>query len=156
MSFIGAGAIYLVLYRLFDKFVWRKPLLSRVLRVPNLEGKWECDGISFVDEDGVRVERPWSGTVTISQSWDRLRIRLATAQSSSHSVVGAIRADEDGDFRLFYNYANDPKGDQLKELKAHAGFCDMRISADQKSAEGEYFNARGRVTFGSMQWRRNL
>jgi len=155
MSLIGAGTVYLVLYWAFNRYLWRTRPIVAFLRVPNLEGRWQCEGTSYRDEGGDRVEHKWIGTVDIAQCWDRLRIRLTTAQSGSSSLVAAIRLDEAGGYRLFYNYANDPKIDQLRELRSHVGFCDMHIAADQQSAEGEYFNGRGRNTFGRMTWRRS-
>lgn len=154
MSLIGAGTVYIILYKLFDRFLWRVPKLNAILRVPNLEGTWSCSGISHSDTGTEPIERPWSGTVKIAQSWDRLRIRLTTEQSGSSSLVAAIQYDETGGYRLLYNYENDPRIDQLQELRRHVGFCDMHIADDQKSAEGEYFNGRGRTTFGRMTWRR--
>jgi hypothetical protein len=83
-----------------------------------------------------------------------LRIRLTTGQSSSSSVVAAIRADDTGGFRLFYNYENDPRIDQLRALNRHLGFADMHVADDQRSAQGEYFTGRGRTTYGRMIWSR--
>lgn len=154
MSLMGAATVYVALYWAFNRYLWRAQMLNGLLRVPNLEGSWSCEGVSYSDEPGGRVERSWTGTVSIVQSWDRLRIRLATAQSGSDSLVAAIRHDEVGGYRLFYNYANDPKIEQLHELTRHIGFCDMHIAADQKSADGEYFTGRGRTTYGRMIWRR--
>ena len=61
--------------------------------------------------------------------------------------------DEAGGYRLFYNYRNDARIDQ-PNLANHVGFCDMTVSADQQQAEGDYFNGRGRATYGRMRWRR--
>jgi hypothetical protein len=155
MSLIGAATVYLALYWLFNRHVWQLRPVRSVLRVPNLAGRWHCDGTSFTDEPGSqRTERVWQGEVTIAQSWDRLRIRLRTGQSASSSIVAAIRADEAGGYRLFYNYENDPRIDQLHELSRHLGFADMHVADDQLSADGEYFTGRGRTRYGRMIWSR--
>ncbi|WP_243720328.1 hypothetical protein [Luteimonas aestuarii] len=151
MSLVGAGTVYFVLYWLFNRSLWRLPLIGRALKIPDLQGQWICDGTSF-HAPGADAQR-WTGEISIAQSWDRLRIRLKTDQSGSDSVVAALMHDEAGGFRLFYTYRNDPRIDQ-HELRHHMGFCDMLISEDQKSAAGEYFNGRGRSTFGQMEWRR--
>ncbi len=152
MSLIGAGTVYLILYWIFDRHVWRLPWMGKFLKVPNLQGEWICEGVSY---SGFEDEPPrsWSGIISIAQSWDRLRIRLSTDQSGSDSVVAAVMHDEAGGYRLFYNYRNDARIDQ-HELNNHVGFCDMTVSADQKRAEGDYFNGRGRSTYGRMTWSR--
>lgn len=152
MALIGAGTVYLILYWLFDRHLWRVPWLSRLLKVPDLEGQWRCEGTSYGGADDASA-RDWTGTVSIAQSWDRLRIRMTTEQSGSDSVVAALMHDEAGGYRLFYNYRNDARIDQ-SDLANHVGFCDMTVSADQQQAEGDYFNGRGRATYGRMRWRR--
>lgn len=152
MSLIGAGTVYLILYWLFDRHIWRLPLMAKVLKVPNLQGEWRCEGISYSEMSDEPVAN-WAGIVSIAQSWDRLRIRLTTEQSASDSLVAAVMHDEAGGYRLFYNYRNEARIDQ-RELDSHVGFCDMRIFADQKRAEGDYFNGRGRTTYGRMVWSR--
>lgn len=151
MSLIGAATVYGILYWLFNRFLWRLSPIARALRIPDLSGKWLCQGTTL-DETGA-VAREWSGEIAIAQNWDRLRIRLTTEDSQSSSKVAAVMHDEAGGYRLLYNYANDPKIGQ-PELRSHIGFCDMTVSADQRSASGEYFNGRGRATFGRMEWSR--
>jgi uncharacterized protein YndB with AHSA1/START domain len=151
MSLIGAFTVYAVLYALFNRKLWRLPWIGRFLKVPDLDGRWECSGVSQDEIGG--TEHAWHGTVSIFQSWDRLRIRMDTPQSGSSSLVAALMHDEAGGYRLFYTYANDPRNDQ-PELRSHLGYCDMSFDEDQRVATGEYFNGRGRQTFGRMEWRR--
>ena len=151
MSLIGAAAVYGVLYWLFNRFLWRMPPIAQALRIPDLTGAWQCIGTTL-NERGDTV-RTWSGDIAIAQSWDRLRIRLSTDDSGSSSRVAALMHDDAGGYRLFYTYENDPRNDR-PELRHHMGFADMVISIDQQRASGEYFNGRGRVTFGRMEWRK--
>lgn len=153
MSLIGAGTVYLVLYWIFDRHIWRLTWVGKLLKVPDLQGKWSCEGVSY-SGGGEQAPRNWVGTISIAQSWDRLRIRLTTDQSGSDSIVAAVMHDEAGGYRLFYNYRNDTRIDQ-QELNNHVGFCDMTVSADQRTAAGDYFNGRGRSTYGRMNWSRS-
>jgi len=100
MSLIGAGTVYLILYWLFDRHIWRLPLMAKVLKVPNLQGEWRCEGISYSEMSDEPVAN-WAGIVSIAQSWDRLRIRLTTEQSASDSLVAAVMHDEAGGYRCF-------------------------------------------------------
>jgi hypothetical protein len=147
MSLVGAGAVFAVLYWFFNRFAWRWPLLKLAVKVPNLSGAWLCSGKTYNTEGA--VERTWSGTVTIYQRWDKIRVKLKTEKSGSDSIAAALVCDDDDGYRLLYNYRNQPRIDAV-ELKAHLGFCDLIFAKDLKSADGEYFNGRGRNTFGTM------
>jgi SMODS-associating 2TM, beta-strand rich effector domain len=151
LSWVSAGAVYAVLYWLFDRHVWKLPWLSGVLRVPDLSGQWHCDG-QTVNPDKT-PGYVWQGTITIVQSWDRLRVRLKTKQSGSNSIAAALVDDQADGFRLMYNYTNEPNINE-PELAAHRGFADLTFSKDLQTAEGEYFNGHGRFTFGIMKLRR--
>jgi len=151
LSLLGAGAVFGVLYWLFDRFAWNWPYLSSLIRVPDLSGKWLCDGRT-INVDGSNGYE-WHGTVTIVQSWDKIRVRLATGQSSSNSITAALISDEADGYRLLYNYRNDPKIGET-HLKSHLGFADLVFAEDRTSAEGEYFNGHGRFTFGTMKLKR--
>jgi hypothetical protein len=148
LSLVGAGAVFGVLYWLFDRFAWRWPYLSRFIRVPDLSGNWKCEG-QTVNADGSKGYT-WQGCVTIIQSWDKIRVRLATAQSGSNSITAALICDEADGFHLLYNYRIDPRIGET-ELKSHLGFAELIFSKDRATAEGEYFNGHGRFTFGTMK-----
>lgn len=53
LSLGGAGTIYLVLYKLLDKSLWRVPLIGRALRVPDLSGKWQVHGLTKTEGAGL-------------------------------------------------------------------------------------------------------
>ncbi|RAR63819.1 hypothetical protein C7401_10576 [Paraburkholderia unamae] len=144
---VTAGVVYGALYWLFDRKVWKLPYLARLLRVPDLSGKWQCVGQS-IQADGTPGTR-WSADVVIVQSWDRVRIRLKTFQSVSNSVTAAIVYDEADGFRLMYNYKNEPNIGE-GQLSAHRGFAELLFTHDLSSAAGEYFNGHGRFTYGTM------
>lgn len=147
MSLVGAGAVFGALYWLFNRYLWRWPLLALALKVPNLAGEWKCNGATLASNGS--VEREWAGTVSIYQRWDKIRVRLKTEQSGSNSIAAALLCDDDDGYRLLYNYRNHPKINEV-ELKSHLGFCDLHFSKELKSAQGEYFNGHGRNTFGTM------
>lgn len=147
LSFVGAGAVYTALYWLFDRHAWKMPWINGILRVPNLSGKWRCDGQTVNPDKSLGYV--WEGEITIVQSWDRLRVRLKTSQSGSNSIAAALVHDEADGFRLMYNYINQPKISEI-ELRIHRGFAELVFSKDLQTAQGEYFNGHGRYTFGTM------
>lgn len=147
MSLAGAGAVFTVLYWILNQYAWKWSPLRRLLKVPDLSGKWHCSGESL-DADG-RLTTKWDGKVTIIQSFDKLRVRLVTKESGSNSHSAAIICDEVDGYRLFYNYKNDPNIGEVG-LRAHRGFAEITFAKDLKTGKGEYFNGYGRYTFGRM------
>lgn len=150
LSLVGAGMVYGLLYWIFDRHAWRLAAIGRALKVPDLSGRWVVEGISL---DRV-PQTPWSGTITIVQSWDKLRVHLETGQSSSDSVAAALLHDEAAGYRLMYHYRNQPRIGET-ELTAHHGFAELTFSTDGTAATGEYFNGRGRNTYGTMTLRKD-
>ncbi|MCE9568966.1 MAG: hypothetical protein K8R10_02990 [Rhodocyclales bacterium] len=151
LSLLGAGAIFSALYWFFDHYAWRWPAVARLLKVPDLAGEWNCVGKSLNEKGETLFD--WSGIVTIVQSWDKLRVRLKTEKSGSNSIAAALSYDAADGYRLLYHYHNDPNINQ-PDLAPHQGYASITFAPDQKSGEGEYFNGRGRITFGTMDLRR--
>jgi hypothetical protein len=145
---LTAGFIYGALYWFFEKIAWRFELLTKWLRVPNLAGKWQCEGLSTDPSTG--KDYPWTGEVTIVQSWDKLRILSSTSQSKSNSTTAALVYDQAEGYRLLYTYRNDPKVGE-KVLRSHRGTVDIIFSEDLKTAEGDYFTGYGRGNYGTMK-----
>lgn len=147
LSLVGAGAVFAALYAVFDNYIWRTLTLRRILKIPDLAGEWRCQGRTLNMDGDVVYE--WDGVVFIVQSWDRIRVGLRTDQSGSNSIAAAVMYDEIDGYRLFYNYENIPKLGE-RDLERHIGFAELTFSKDESRAEGEYFNGRGRVSFGKM------
>ena len=123
--------------------------LGRVLRVPNLSGVWQCKGVSL----DRTPPTSWTGKVTIVQSWDKLRVHVETKQSVSDSISAALLYDAAAGYRLMYQYRNHPRMGET-ELAAHHGFAELTFAPGEVTAAGDYFNGRGRNTYGTMQLRR--
>lgn len=148
---ISAGLIYTIMYWIFGKYIWKAPQLSRFLKVPDLGGEWECEGQTIGPDK--KPTYTWHAKITITQNWDKIRVRTKTPQSGSNSIAAALVHDEIDGYRLLYNYRNDPNIDE-PDLQPHRGFADITFSSDLKSGSGEYFNGHGRFTFGTMKLKR--
>ncbi len=146
-SAISAGAAWTALYWLLDNHAWHWKPVGRALGVPDLAGGWKVQGLTLNPDKSPGWA--WSGTLTISQKWDKLRVRLQTAQSSSVSITAAILCEDEAGWRLFYTYRNEPKVGEA-DLQPHRGSADILFASDLRTASGEYFNGLGRFTFGSM------
>ncbi|SPA26716.1 conserved exported hypothetical protein [Cupriavidus taiwanensis] len=149
-----AAIFYFLGHLAFDKWAWRKSLVHKIIGVPDLNGKWDCQGTTL-DADTRQVKYQWTASVTISQSWEKIKVHLNTGQSRSNSVAASIVKQEGVGFILMYSYRNEPKPGEA-ELNAHIGYCELHISEDMKSADGMYFNSGGRFTHGKMNLKRGL
>ena len=152
LSLVGAGMIFAVLYWFFDNHAWRWAPIGGWLKAPDLSGEWSCKGISLNPDGSIQFD--WTGEMTISQSWDKIRVRLKTPTSGSHSIAAALLCDATDGYRLLYHYRNDPKTGQAAlqaGLEPHRGFADLLFASNRLSAEGDYFNGAGRFTFGTMK-----
>lgn len=151
LSLAGAASVFTALYWLFDRFAWKWRFLKLVIKVPDIAGQWDCQG-QTINPDG-SPGYSWQATVTILQSWDRIRVLLKTPQSTSNSVSAALICDDADAYRLLYHYRNDPRIGEV-ELRSHLGFGELVFARDLRSADGEYFNGHGRNTFGMMKLKR--
>jgi len=146
---VSSLAVFSGLYLLFDRVMWRWPWVRRVLLVPDLNGQWKCDGVTRY-KAGAPLESLWQGTVTIRQSWSRIRIVLHTPQSASHSIAASIYDEPGSGHRLIYHYDNKPAVGEV-ELGRHCGLCNLLFDGTGDSAVGEYFTDKDRVTAGTMR-----
>lgn len=146
LALCGAATVYLLLYALFDKYLWRFNGIQRAISLPDLSGKWTCEGLT-VNSD---PQFGWNGAVTIVQSWDKIRVRIETENSYSDSQAAALQFDTAAGYRLLYHYINFPKIGR-PDLNAHHGFGELLFSTDLSTASGEYFNGRGRNTYGTLK-----
>jgi hypothetical protein len=153
LSLLGAGAVFAGLYFVLNHWAWKWPGISNLLKVPDLSGTWSCQGRTLDAEGKTRYE--WQASITVVQYWDKLRIRLSTQNSGSSSMSAALAHDSVDGYVLLYHYRNDPKPCAVG-LASHTGCAVMTIAKDAKSASGEYFNGRGRMSFGTMNWTREI
>lgn len=153
-SFGGASAMacFIALHFVFNTFLWKKAWIRRWLLVPDLNGEWECQGMTTT-RDGNAVNASWNGIVTITQSWSQMTVQLKTFQSDSHSIASSLYREEGNGFRLIYHYENKPQPGQAG-LNRHSGLCDLLFMEDSVSASGEYFTGEGRLTVGTMKLKR--
>jgi SMODS-associating 2TM, beta-strand rich effector domain len=141
--------LFVVLYQVVDKWLWRFKAVRHWLLVPDLNGTWRCEGITKVRRGQV-AEQEWVGRIQVVQSWSRMSVRLATSQSASTSSSASVRKDPHG-FRLTYTYRNDPRPGE-EELAIHDGIAEIDFGLDYTVGDGKYFTDQHRQTVGSMRW----
>ena len=141
------AAFYSVLYWLFDRYVWRFGLVSKLglLRVPDLNGAWiGTVTSSYADGDPVQ---PFP--VTIVQRWSKISITFETEHSRSRSVAASLRADDPLTPELYYLYSNEPYPTAPDTMHAHRGTASLRLKG--AVLEGDYYTGRDRRENGALK-----
>jgi hypothetical protein len=144
---ISASVVFLLLYWIWDRFLWKFKGLNTLYKLPDLGGHWQCEGNS-VGADGKMYQ--WSGMVVIEQTWSKIAICVQTTHSRSRSSVATIEYDAGHGYRLMYGYQNDPSSDH-SEFLAHRGNCNLIFTPELSSATGNYFNDAHRKTWGDIR-----
>jgi SMODS-associating 2TM, beta-strand rich effector domain len=146
-------AFYGVLYSLFDTYLWRNGLVSKLglARIPNLAGRWNGYLISSFDGHAKRHHF----VINIFQSWTHIAIFLTTATSMSRSCAAMIQVDDPDGVALIYQYQNQPLADAMKTMHMHYGTAVLKVS-NGNCLSGDYYAGRDRRTFGRICCRRQL
>ena len=146
-------AIYGTLYTLFDKYLWRMRLASKLglVKVPNLAGLWY--GYLIASYDGHAKRRKL--IINIFQSWTQITVYLTTATSMSRSCAAVIQVGDPEGVALIYQYQNQPLADATKTMHMHYGTAMLRVYSDGFLA-GDYYAGRDRRTFGRIYCRRQV
>lgn len=153
---ISSFTLFLILYWWFNNYLWKNRFFSKIMKFPDLSGKWKCEAIS--NNIVLNQQFPWQSDITITQSWDKILIisKTTTSKSQSKSVVGGINFVEGKGYEVSYHYHNVPNVTE-PDLKKHEGFCVLCFSEDLTTAEGYYFNnIKERSSYGEMKLKRGF
>lgn len=146
-------AFYGVLYTLFDRYLWRNSLVSKLglVRIPNLAGRWRGYLISSFDGHVKHHDL----MINIFQSWTQITVFLTTATSMSRSSAAMIQVEDPEGVALIYQYQNQPLADAIRTMHMHYGTAMLKVSNDG-CLVGDYYAGRDRRTFGRISCRRLL
>jgi hypothetical protein len=143
---------YGVFYNIFDKYLWRVPILQRIglVKVPDLNGTWKGDIVSSFDAQATKHDV----TVEIRQSWARISINVGTQNSKSHSLTAAILTENQNTIMISYEYLNEPRPNAKTTMHTHRGTTRLTLASDSQTLEGDYYSGRDRQNFGVLSIRR--
>ncbi|WP_368074022.1 hypothetical protein [Achromobacter denitrificans] len=150
---VTAGIVYVCLYYFFRHKVWKWRWVANFISVPNLSGVWEVEGKTLNPKPNINPT--WRGKLVIEQDWDLIRVCLQTETSTSESIAAALQFDPIYGYHLLYTYTNVPKADSPNDMHSHRGAAHLTFDSDLTKAEGDYFNGRGRYSFGIMRLKRS-
>lgn len=136
----------------FDKYLWRKILIRKVIGIttPDLNGTWNGQLLSSHSDHSLPVD----ATLTIIQTWTSIQISLETSTSLSQSQVASFETDRNIERTLTYQYLSEPKPGAIETMQTHRGTAELRIKNNGALLEGDYYTGRGRLTFGTLNFKR--
>jgi SMODS-associating 2TM, beta-strand rich effector domain len=146
-SVLGA---YGLLYKAFDKALWKIPLLSTgVVHVPDLNGRWRGTVRSGVEE---HAGESHDVDVSIVQTWTHMEIKLTGTNSESRSTAATF-VTKGAAPCLSYQYMNEPKPHAPPAMEAHSGTTRLQLvnSNSARRLKGDYYSGRGRQGFGALE-----
>ncbi|MDO5841973.1 MAG: hypothetical protein Q4Q24_01715 [Methanobrevibacter ruminantium] len=132
-------ASYIIVYKLFDRYIWNKKPMSNLLNIPNLNGKWK--GYTETEKYGKK-----DFNVTIEQTWTKIDMRLKTNQSNSYLISFSFNNSKEHD--IFYTYYSEVE--QNQEINSHYGTCILDIDENNDMLKGAYFTNGKRKTYGKI------
>ena len=139
---VGSGAIFTLLYYLFDNFFWKIKIFGNI----DLSGKYQCEGVSK-DKSQKEKDR-FVGTITIKQTWTKISVNLKTDKSHSDSFMAKISKNGVGDIRLDYCYTNSTNQTNKDMVSMHTGTASIIFSSEIK---GKYYNQPDdRMRYGEL------
>ncbi|SEL78958.1 hypothetical protein SAMN05216382_2646 [Sphingomonas palmae] len=143
---VAAGVVFTLVHLAFDKLVWRWPLVKALLRIPDLNGVWEVTGRTMNPVEGAPSD--WRGELRVVQTWEKIWVQLKTEQSCSSSKAASLLRQPGAGCVLMYSYRNEPRIGEA--ITPHVGYAELTFDEGLTLADGEYFNSKGRTTFGRM------
>lgn len=139
---VGSGAIFTLLYYLFDNFFWKIKIFGNI----DLSGKYQCEGVSK-DKSQKEKDR-FVGTIIIKQTWTKISVNLKTDKSHSDSFMAKISQNGVGDLRLDYCYTNNTNQTNIDMVSRHTGTATIIFSSEIK---GKYYNQPDdRMRYGEL------
>ncbi|MGH1457229.1 MAG: hypothetical protein ACRBDI_10645 [Alphaproteobacteria bacterium] len=144
--------VFGTIFWFFNQFLWKCKHVRKLLLMPDLNGKWECSGITLI-KAGEETNYAWKAEINITQSWSKIIIRLKTKESVSRSTSASITRLEGQGFKILYHYQNDPTA-IVDTLNKHDGAAEIIFNQDCTEGEGHYFTDQHRSTVGSLTLRK--
>jgi|SRR3989304_153936 len=139
---------YGILFYFFNNYLWRVNYIRRIffIETPDLNGRYKGPLSSSYDD----FQTSKTANYEIHQKWNKILIFSETSTSTSKSLAAAFWLSEVNKKSIVFNYQNTPKADSAQTMNIHNGFADFYFDSSG-TITGEFFNGRGRGTFGKVK-----
>ncbi len=155
---IGPTAIVMAFLTIYDKWLWKAPILNLINTIPDLNGTYEG-----------KVEYHYNGAngtkscqLEIKQTCSIIKVKSIFKKdgendTQSVSTEAFIKTDEAGDQQLYFYYHNPGSYKNGDTLDPHDGMNVLEILKDKKTIKlkGYYFTNRNPQTKGCMEVTKN-
>ena len=136
--------IYLVVYQLFDRWLWRWRLLSQIgiVNERDISGTYKGNLVTNYEQR----KNPLLVKITIDQNWSKILICFETGEkrTTSTSLIAHYEGVSKNLVRLTYTYRSKINaGIADADMEDNEGTAELRIKPDG-SVEGNYFSSRPR------------
>jgi hypothetical protein len=142
-------AVYAGYLWLFDKYVWKLPLISRLHGVPNLNGEWTG---SVKRDEGVPepVIRPVRAKIV--QNWSDIEVEMEGSSTRSQVKAAAVFINDRARSEIIYCYSSVPLYSNRSENKYGEGFQQLTFYVqDTPRLAGRYFSSKLRGGYTALE-----
>ncbi len=151
---IGPTAIVIFLLEVYDKWLWKFPVLNLMNTIPDLNGTYAGNiQYHYNESDDTK-----SCKLEIKQTCSNIKVKSFFSKddenyTNSVSTEAFIKTDEAGDQSLYFYYHNLGSCKNGDTLNPHDGMNVLEISKDKKviKLKGYYFTNRNPQTKGCMK-----
>lgn len=154
MQGVGSTAIVVAFFVLYDKYLWKIPVLNFINIAPDLNGTYEGD-IQFTYEGKDQTKRC---KLIINQTCSFITVksfftRDGEKETQSKSTEAFISTDETGNQQLYLYYHNQGSNQGGDTLEQHDGInvFDININKSTIELDGYYFTNREPQTKGIIK-----
>lgn len=148
------GVVIMALLAWYDRKLWNKKILNKLVKVPDMRGRYAGELISNYLTNGSNTEIDCVLEITQTASTIKANMYFENSdplkQTKSISTLETIEGTEDNNiFQLNFNHTN--SGQREKGgLNKHEGVTMLLYNRDNRSFHGEYFNSPERGTYGQI------
>ncbi|WP_135604192.1 hypothetical protein [Methanococcoides sp. NM1] len=150
---IGPSAIVIGILALYDKHLWKLPVMNWMNTTPNLNGTYEGKIIyHYNGQNGTKACK-----LQIKQTCSMIKVKTIFSKNGENdtqsvSTESFIKTDEAGDQHLYFYYQNRGSCQNGDTLGPHDGINVLEIqqNGEEIKLEGYYFTNRNPQTKGRM------
>ena len=137
--------VIVVMFAIFDSWLWRFLIVPSVIRQPVLIGTWRGTLRSYRrDERGQRVESDHDIFIIIRQNYSDISLTMVSRESKSYSGAAQIIRRRNEEFIIQYQYQNEPRLEfRERGSTIHIGGSTIEVGSVRPiELDGEYWTAR--------------
>ena len=158
---ITTMGFYWLFFGMFNFWIWRIPIIKKLLVIEDFSGHWSGQikssygtDVSVKNEESQTVSlKPYEVKVCIKQTWTRIMVVLEGKHFRSKSVMAAVDSEVCESAEIRYQFHCTPVGEPDPDKKEHDGTSVLMLKNEgtRKVLEGTYYTAWPRNTYGTVR-----